>query len=244
MRAPALPSREIRLSISFTRSLFSSLRRLARSLPLRSSAVRAREAMSSRFATSKYRHAVGSLEKKENWYPDLQPAASAPSDAELLAVNSSLLAVSWTVNGAIGVLPLSDVGKRSGREVPLIHAPSGTIYELAFNPFNDTQLLSSGDDAAVRLWQLEDGVGLSQNLGTAAATLSGHTKRVSTIRWNPTASGVVVSGSHDGSVKVRHRSAIDAPPTQCCCCCCCCDAPTGGASHSRSCVNSPSSPPP
>jgi WD40 repeat protein len=158
--------------------------------------------MSGRFTTSKYRHAVGAIEKKENWYPDITPAASAPSDAELLAVNTSFLAVSWQVNGAIGVLPLGDVGKRAGREVPLIHAHSGHVYEIVFNPFDDTQLLSSGDDGFVRLWQLESGVGLSQNLGSPAAVLAAHTKRVSTIRYHPSAAGVVASGSHDGTTKI------------------------------------------
>lgn len=33
-------------------------------------------------------------------------------------------------------------------------------------------------------------------------SLAGHSKRVDTIRWHPTASGVIASGSTDGTVKL------------------------------------------
>lgn len=158
--------------------------------------------MSRRFRASKFRHTIGKPQSKENWYPDLNPSTSS-GEAECIAASAKHVAVVWGTasNGSIGVLSLSNTGKRSKRDVPLLHGHSQQIYAVDWSPLNDDLLASGGDDASVKVWTIPSD-GLTADLSSPTVALAGHTKRVAALQFHPTASDVLASGSLDCSVKV------------------------------------------
>lgn len=140
---------------------------------------------------SKYRHVSGKVLKKELWYPDLRINTSA-SDVTMVEASAKFIAVNWNSPAAtLGVLPVSEVGKRKGDPF-VINAHSGQLADFKFSPFND-HLLATGainDDAVVNLWKIPES-GLTENLFTPFTSLSGHRRSVDALAFHPTASGVL-----------------------------------------------------
>ena len=154
--------------------------------------------MSVRFRASKYRHSVGTVYKKENWYPDLRPSTSS-SDAQCIAASNTNLAYVLENGTSISVLPQVSFGKRVG-ETGKIHAHSAQIYDIQYSPHNDNLLATSGDDCTVKLWKTPEG--FTGDISESAANLQGHKKRVGVIRFHPTAANVIASGSHDSEILI------------------------------------------
>lgn len=140
---------------------------------------------------SKYRHVTGKIVKKELWYPDLRINASA-SDVTMVEGSTKYIAVNWSSPTAtLGILPVEQVGKRKGDPF-LINAHSGQLADFKFSPFDDG-LLATGsinDDAVVNLWKIPEG-GLTENLSTPFASLSGHRRSVDTFAFHPSAANVL-----------------------------------------------------
>ena len=66
----------------------------------------------SRFRTSsKYKHAVGTLSKREEWYLDLRPSTSA-YDAQCIAASQNHVAIVWDSGNAVAVLRTNQIGKQ------------------------------------------------------------------------------------------------------------------------------------
>src|SRR6185369_8627188 len=72
------------------------------------------------------------------------------------------------------------------------------VLSLAFSPDGRT-LASGGDDKVIKLWNPQD--------GTEAGALRGHDASVSSLVF--TRQGNLVSGSHDGSVKIWRSGSFD-----------------------------------
>lgn len=73
---------------------------------------------------------------------------------------------------------------------------------MAFSPVDDGLLASGHDNGTVKVWRIADSGGaevLAADVLAPTATLVGHGKRVSTLRWHP-ATQVLASGGVDGKV--------------------------------------------
>lgn len=149
--------------------------------------------------SSKYKHAVGSIEKKENWYTDLRPSTSA-YDAQCIAASERHVAVVWDSGNAVAVMRSDQVGKQKS-EPSKIHAHACQIYDLQFSPFDDDLLATGADDGKLRLWKLPEN-GLTSDLSSSVADLQDHRKRVAAIRFNPSADNILLSGGNDSVVCV------------------------------------------
>jgi len=157
--------------------------------------------MSSRFnKATKYRHTTAALAKREEWYPDLRTTSS--SDVDCLGASAKYVAMVLENGTSLGVLPIEGVGKRV-KEMPKVHAHSSLIYDVQFSPVDDALLATGADDGAVKAFRLpDDSAGLTEDITTAAAVLQGHRRRVNTVRFNPVASNVLITGSNDKTVRV------------------------------------------
>jgi len=153
----------------------------------------------SKYQGSKYRHIVGTVQKKELWYPDIKPTTS--SDYNTIAASALWVAVAWNNNG-IGILGLDQLGKRPSLEVPLIHGHSSAITDLAFSPFNDSILASASEDCTVKVWEIPAEMKEKSTFSDIKTNLSGHKKRVDSLAFHPTASNILATGSQDKTIKV------------------------------------------
>ena len=149
--------------------------------------------------SSKYKHAIGALSKREEWYVDLRPSTSA-YDAQCVAASANHVAVVWDSGNAVAMLRSCQVGKQK-KEPFKIHAHSSQIYDIQFSPFDDNLLATGADDGRVRLWQIPEN-GLSSDLSQAFLDLQEHKKRVSVLRFHPTANNLLLSGGNDSQALV------------------------------------------
>ena len=62
---------------------------------------------------------------------------------------------------------------------PKVTGHGSPVTDLAWNPFNDNQLASCGEDGYVRLWNFEDaGIKEDMSKDQAVCELAGHMKKV------------------------------------------------------------------
>lgn len=72
--------------------------------------------------------------------------------------------------------------------------------DFDLNPFNDLQLLTAGEDLALSLWELPESS--VPSVSSPLLTLRGHTKKLSTVCFNPSAAYIAASASLDTSLKI------------------------------------------
>lgn len=163
--------------------------------------------MSSVVRNSKFRHVHGSSGNKEVWYENLNCAPSATPDSNLVACNTKYLAVAWRGGGGPFVVhPMACTGKMSSTP-KMFQGHSGPVQDLDFSPFYDEVIASVSEDASVKVWNFKDKLTpeapMAEDVGEeCATTLSGHSKKVTLVRWHPTASHVLVTSSFDNTLRL------------------------------------------
>eukprot|EP01101_Sappina_pedata_P009056 TRINITY_DN515_c1_g1_i1.p2 TRINITY_DN515_c1_g1~~TRINITY_DN515_c1_g1_i1.p2 ORF type:complete len:449 (-),score=237.23 TRINITY_DN515_c1_g1_i1:130-1476(-) len=148
---------------------------------------------------SKFRHVFGTPAKKENIYDGLKPSRSA-WDSNKVTASKDFVGIIWDASGggAFAVLDIKKTGKLG--QFPLITGHSGEVLDIQFSPFVDNIIASGSEDCYAKIWSIPAG-GLTENMTTAAQTLSGHRKKVGAVNFNPVASNVLATASADGTVK-------------------------------------------
>ena len=71
---------------------------------------------------------------------------------------------------------------------------------------------SASDDSTIKLWQIPDG-GLTANLTEPLVDMRGHGRKVTLLRYNPTAANVLASCSGDMTVKIWDVEKAEALTT-------------------------------
>ncbi|PHH54665.1 Coronin-like protein crn1 [Ceratocystis fimbriata CBS 114723] len=168
--------------------------------------------MSGRFVrASKYRHVFGKPTRKEFCYDNLHISRNA-WDSNLVKANPEYLSVNWESSGggAFAVIPVEERGKLPD-QIPLFRGHTGPVLDTDWNPFNDHVIASASDDGKVCLWNVPQNFTLytdAEDMPNVApsSTLSGHTRKVGYVLWNPAAENILASASGDFSVKVWDAS--------------------------------------
>jgi len=108
--------------------------------------------------------------------------------------------------GTVGFVPVAAPGKYDGKTRTIAAHGSG-VTDLAFSPFHDALLATASDDTAVKLWTIPDE---GKTLTEATALLSGHTRRVESVKFHPTAGQV---RWRDGGEACRPAMLTAPPPS-------------------------------
>ena len=148
---------------------------------------------------SKLRHVYGEEQKLR--FEEVRPS-TLTSEGHLVKCNGSFLAFSWNISGggALCVLGMNETGRLSPDHA-LIKGHTSNILDFDFNPFNDQQILTSCEDALIRLWEFPAS-GLTEDLLSPLAVLKGHSRKVGLVTFNPAAAYICASASFDYTVKV------------------------------------------
>lgn len=72
---------------------------------------------------------------------------------------------------------------------------------MEFNPFDDYMIATGSEDATIKVWQIPE-AGLTQMIKDPLIDLQGHSRKVTLMRFHPTAANVLASTSADQTVKV------------------------------------------
>ncbi|KAI1809546.1 DUF1900-domain-containing protein [Poronia punctata] len=175
--------------------------------------------MAGRFVrASKYRHVFGKSTRKDSCYDNLRISRNA-WDTNLVKANPQYLSVNWEASGggAFAVIPLGERGKLPD-VIPLFRGHTATVLDTDWNPFNDQVIASASDDGKVMIWQVPQGFSLLTDAEEPAdvapvAKLSGHSRKVGQVLFNPAAENILASASGDLTIKLWDISAGSAAHT-------------------------------
>ncbi|KAL2195515.1 hypothetical protein P885DRAFT_79455 [Corynascus similis CBS 632.67] len=164
--------------------------------------------MAGRFVrASKYRHVFGKPTKKEFCYDNLHISRNA-WDTNLVKVNPEYLSVNWESGGggAFAVIPLNERGKLPD-QIPLFRGHTATVLDTDWNPHNDRIIASASDDGKVFIWEVPQGFTLYTDAEeitdvSPVSKLTGHSRKVGHVLFNPAAENILASSSGDLTIKL------------------------------------------
>ncbi|KAL8741231.1 MAG: hypothetical protein Q9190_006139 [Brigantiaea leucoxantha] len=157
--------------------------------------------MSGRFVrSSKYR--------KEQCYDNIRISKNA-WDTNLVKANPKYLAVNWEASGggAFAVIPLNEKG-RLPDQLPLFRGHKAVVLDTDWSPFDDSLLASSSDDGKAFIWRVPEGFTLRADDDVdlpdvgPISQLSGHSRKVGHVLFNPAAENILATSSGDYTVKI------------------------------------------
>ncbi|KAK4146398.1 uncharacterized protein C8A04DRAFT_25908 [Dichotomopilus funicola] len=164
--------------------------------------------MAGRFVrASKYRHIFGKSTKKEFCYDNLRVSRNA-WDTNLVKANPEYLSVNWESSGggAFAVIPLNERGKLPD-QIPLFRGHTAAVLDTDWSPHNDRIIASASDDGKVFIWEVPQGFSLytdAEEITDVApvSKLTGHSRKVGHVLFNPAAENVLASSSGDYTIKL------------------------------------------
>jgi coronin-1B/1C/6 len=122
--------------------------------------------------------------------------------------NPEYLAVNWEASGggAFAVIPVNEKG-RLPEQIPLFRGHTGPVLDTDWNPFNDRIIASGSDDGKVFIWQVPQGFTLysddeEPNDVAPVSKLTGHSRKVGQVLFNPAAENILASASGDYTIKL------------------------------------------
>lgn len=151
--------------------------------------------------SSKFRHILAKPVKKTLCYDNLKVAGAISNS--VVKVNTESFAVPWTgTGGLLAVIPLSQTG-RLPTSVSCFELGS-QLLDFDAHPFNSRIFATGGEDAHVKIWRVPDGGLISQkkNVTTAEVDMIGHTRKITTVNFHPTAENILLTSGADGVVRV------------------------------------------
>ena len=131
----------------------------------------------SNFKTSKYRNIAASLGSRESNYEHLKVADHIIESNALTCNHNYVCYIDSAGNGsAIALLPLTNTGtthKPSSINIhqPLIRGHTQPVQDIQFNPFKPTQLASCAMDGLIKLWDIPESEGITEDFTTPIQTL-------------------------------------------------------------------------
>ncbi|NXM93020.1 CORO7 protein, partial [Sylvia borin] len=157
--------------------------------------------------SSRFRHAQGRVLHRDHHVTNLRGLSlTTPGECDGFCANHQRVALPLlSAGGQIAVLELSKPGRLPDVAVPTIQN-STAVADLTWDPFDPRRLAVAGEDAKIRLWRIPEG-GLQETLQEPEAILQGHTEKIYSIRFHPTASDLLVSSSYDMTVRIWELSA-------------------------------------
>jgi len=148
--------------------------------------------------SSKFRHISGYGTKPEACYTNLQFNSSSPNSSVIKA-NPTFFVLPWRgTGGQIAIIPLAKHGRQSDK-LPTVECGSDCL-DFDLNPFDERLLATVTESAHVQLWKIPIG-GLKETIRTPDLVLKGHTRRVTSVDFHPTANNVLLTSGGDFTVR-------------------------------------------
>lgn len=160
---------------------------------------------------SKYRHVFCDAPKPEFCWTDFR-MSTVTGDQQYVKASTKYFAVGMAGGGGSMVVGRLDrPGRFESGHSPIVTGHTGAVMDMDWNPFDDTMLATGSEDTNIKIWQIPedweptDEKGNSkkgENLSESLIDLQGHQKKVTLLRYHPTAEGGLLSSSADTTVKL------------------------------------------
>lgn len=160
---------------------------------------------------SKYRHVYCDAPKPEHCHTGIR-LSTVTGDQQYIKASAKYYVVAlFGGGGPMHVGRLDRPGRFASGTSPQVEGHTGSVLDFDFNPFDDSMFASASEDTTIKLWSIPDeweptdekGVAKAgNNLTESLVDLEGHRKKVTLLRFHPTAANVLASTSADYTVKV------------------------------------------
>lgn len=118
----------------------------------------------------------------------------------MIRANPTYFCVPWQgAGGRVAVIPMRRIGRQPDK-VYCCECGSDCL-DFDFNHFDDRVLATVTEMAHLQIWRLP-ATDLTTDLRTPTATMKGHTRRVTTVDFHPTANNLVLTTSGDLTVRI------------------------------------------
>ena len=140
--------------------------------------------------------------------------ATATGEQQYIKASAKYFAIALAGGGGpLAICSLDRPGRFEPGTSQILSGHSGNVLDFDWNPFDDTMLATASEDTSIKLWTIPDDwepidsngnakSGTSLESDAALVELVGHRKKVTLVRFHPTASNVLGSASSDMTVKV------------------------------------------
>jgi len=159
---------------------------------------------------SKYRHVYCDAPKQAMCYTGFR-IATATGEQQYIKASTKYWSVAMFGGGGPLVIGRHDrPGRFEDGASPIIKGHSGTVLDTEWSPFDDSMLATASEDCSIKFWSIPDdweptdekGMGKKgEDFSDSLMQLDGHRKKVTLIRFHPTASNTLLSTSADYTVK-------------------------------------------
>jgi coronin-1B/1C/6 len=159
---------------------------------------------------SKYRHIYCDAPKPENTFTGIR-LSTVTGDQQYIKASAKYYVVAlFGGGGPMHVGRLDRPGRFASGTSQLVSGHTGSVLDFDFNPFDDSMFASASEDTTIKLWSIPDDWEPTDEKGLAKAgndlteslvDLTGHRKKVTLLRFHPTAANVLASTSADYTVK-------------------------------------------
>jgi len=162
---------------------------------------------------SKYRHVYCNAPKTEQCHTELR-LSSVTGDQQYVKASAKYYAVALFGGGGPMHIGRHDrPGRFESGTSQQVQGHRGAILDFDFNPFDDSMFASASEDTTIKIWSIPEDweptneKGLARpsadsNLTESLVDLVGHRKKVTLLRFHPTANNVLASTSADHTVKI------------------------------------------
>eukprot|EP00026_Physarum_polycephalum_P002001 Phypoly_transcript_02005.p1 GENE.Phypoly_transcript_02005~~Phypoly_transcript_02005.p1 ORF type:complete len:941 (-),score=244.83 Phypoly_transcript_02005:204-2969(-) len=151
--------------------------------------------------SSKYRHILSKPMQRTKCYDNLKVHGAVSNT--IVRANMECFAVPWNgTGGPLAVIPFSQTG-RLPTNVPCFEIGS-QLLDFDAHPFNTRIFATGGEDAHVKIWRVPEGGLLAQKkaVTTAEGDMIGHTRKITSVSFHPTADNILLTTGADLVVRV------------------------------------------
>lgn len=164
-----------------------------------------------RIRKSNYRHVFYENPKPEQCWIDFRPA-TVTGEQQYIKASAKYFAIALAGGGgSVLVGRLDRPGRFESSTSSMITGHSGSVFDMDWNPFDDSMLATGSEDCNIKIWQIpedweptdENGIAKKgESLSESVIDLIGHNKKVTLLRYHPSANNTLLSTSADCTVKV------------------------------------------
>lgn len=133
-------------------------------------------------------------------------------DQQYIKASAKYFAVGMAGGGGpVYVNRLDRPGRFDVADGPFVHGHEGAVNDFDWNPFDDSMMATGSEDTKIKIWQIpetweptdENGVQKAgEGLSESVVDLVGHRKKVTLLRFHPTAANTLMSSSGDYTVRI------------------------------------------
>jgi len=160
---------------------------------------------------SKYRHIFCDPPKPEQCFTGFR-MTTVTGDQQYVKASAKYFSVGLAGGGGSVLVARHDrPGRFESGTSQIVTGHTGAVMDMDWNPFDDSMMATGSEDCNIKIWSIPEDweptdknghAKKGENMSESLADLVGHMKKVTLLRYNPSANNTLLSASADCTVRV------------------------------------------